>query len=96
LEEEEDIVKASKVNFESIENARSWWCLLPNTAWFIRNLLLPLFWTENQISTVEKTFLRSFHHLWDRFTNHISTVDIRLSWEVFIISEIDLQIRSQP
>jgi len=43
-----------------------------------------------------RTSLRSFHHLLDRFTNQISTVDIRLSWEAFIISEIDLQIRSQP
>jgi len=67
--------KASKVkNFKSIENTRSWGCLLPNIVWFIRNLLLPSFWMEAQISTI----------------------DIRLSWEAFIISKIDLQIRAQP
>jgi hypothetical protein len=34
-----------------------------------------------------KTFLRRFHHLWDRFTNQISTIQVWLPLEFFINPE---------
>jgi hypothetical protein len=95
LEEEEDMVKASKVeNFESIENARSWWCLLPNTAWFIRNLLLPSFWMAAQISTVHTRLS------WEAFLIFgIHKSNPNRTYKTFLRSFPhfwDLQIRSQP
>jgi hypothetical protein len=60
------MVKASKVeNFESIENARSWWCLLPNTAWFIRNLLLPSLWTVEISAVHTRLPWEAFLIFWD-------------------------------
>jgi hypothetical protein len=66
LEEEEDMVRASKVkNFQSIENARSWWCLLPNTVWFIRNLLLPSLWTAEISAVHTRLSWEAFLIFWD-------------------------------
>jgi hypothetical protein len=95
LEEKEDMVRASKVkNFESIENARSWWCLLPNTAWFIRNLLLPSFWTAAQISTVHTVLP------WEAFLIFgIYKSDLNRTYKTFLRSFPhfwDPQIESQP
>ena len=38
-------------------------------------------------SRTYKTFLRRFHHLWDRFTNQISTIQVWLPLEFFINPE---------
>ena len=51
---------------------------------------------KSNLNCTYKTSLKSFPHLWDPITNQIPTVHTRLSWEDFIISKIDLQIRSQP
>jgi len=67
---------------------------LPNTAWFIRNLLLPSFWTAAQISTVhtvlpwEAFLIFGIHKSNPNRTYSTSLRSFPHFW--------DLQIRSQP